>query len=174
MNTNNEVIRLAEIALPMFTLKIFNEGKNDEFQRVILSDDRPEWLYDLVYHVHDNMGPDDFIYKTIDEVIEALANLSEGDQIYDIEIETDVYTGRLTAWLSSNLSRTGYLQKATENAVDGGYTPDDILIDAQNLEIDEIKSNVISYLEREVDFDKAELTEQERLGTEMALAIEIN
>lgn len=75
---------------------------------------RPVWLKDLSRAVHDDghFLPDDFKYQTMVDVLNAL---SEGQEPDDLNLEADIYNHDLLQWLASHLERAGYVDEAVEN-----------------------------------------------------------
>ena len=100
---------IAEEAASYFERATRPDG--DPFTR--LKDDRPEWVYEAVYAAHGgDLLPDDYRYKWSEEAFDAIA---EGDtEASDGFEEPDVYTSNLLEWVSSNLSRVGYVDEAVE------------------------------------------------------------
>lgn len=78
---------------------------------VALKDDRAEWMRDIAHAACADMLPDDHRYSFI---VEALNAIAEGDEHGD-EIEADIYTHDLTAWLHSRADRAGYCDLACED-----------------------------------------------------------
>jgi hypothetical protein len=84
-------------------------------------DDTPEWVQDLIQEAHGQFFPDDWRYQAISRVLDEIADrdVETADEIRNDDAEiadglTDIYTGSLIQWLGSNLSRTGYVDDATE------------------------------------------------------------
>lgn len=101
--------QLAAEALGYFQTKTRDSG--EDF--VSLTDDRPEWLFNLVYAAHDGMLPDDYRYKAVRNAISAIADGSDPDDPHEwADGAVDVHTAGLTAWLASSLSRVGYCDDA--------------------------------------------------------------
>jgi hypothetical protein len=77
-----------------------------EFWRV--KDGAPEWVQDLCFAAHDagDMFPDDWRYQFIVEALAALSEEREDD------IEPEIWTSDLCAWLASNLNRVSYVDDA--------------------------------------------------------------
>ena len=94
-------------------LEWFETGTRDSGEKFVKTKDgRPEWLTDLIFTAHGDMMPDDHRYKFIEEALDLIAN-----QDVDLdrpEIEADIYTSDLTAWLNSRNDRVYYLTKALE------------------------------------------------------------
>ncbi len=83
-----------------------NRTNGVEFWKV--KDGAPQWVTDLCFASHSDgaMLPDDWRYVFI---VEALVALEE-----EIELEPDIYTSELTAWLASNVNRVGYVDDARD------------------------------------------------------------
>ena len=71
---------------------------------------RPDWVTDLCRAAHDGMLPDDHKYAFIVEALDYLSD--EGNDPDEYAPEADVYTSDLLAWLSSNVTRSGYVDQA--------------------------------------------------------------
>jgi len=83
-----------------------NRTNGVEFWKV--KDGAPQWVTDLCFSAHSEgaMLPDDWRYVFI---VEALVALEE-----EIELEPDIYTSELCAWLASNVNRVGYVDDARD------------------------------------------------------------
>ena len=81
-----------------------NRTNGVEFWKV--KDGAPQWVTDLCFASHSEgaMLPDDWRYVFI---VEALVALEE-----EIDLEPDIYTSELCAWLASNVNRVGYVDDA--------------------------------------------------------------
>jgi len=77
---------------------------------ITCTNDRPQWVQDLVFAAHADMMPDDYRYRFIFEAIDYIADHDDVD--YPDEMEADIYTSDLTAWLHSRNDRVDYLTEA--------------------------------------------------------------
>lgn len=110
---------------------------------------------DLCFVAHEDGAilPDDFRYskivETLDCLVEREPETEDDAQECFYELEADVYTSDLTAWLHSRNDRVGYLTQALEefNCRDGFQA----LAMAQKLEIDEISNAVLDYILSNLD-----------------------
>lgn len=133
---------LAEIAVKHFTT--INRADSTD-QIVVLTKESPEWLRDVVMEAHGSSMPDDLIYAHIRDVIDALADDDSDPQGVISEMEADVYTRDLIAWLASDVGYTDYMTQAIEEyGAKDGFS---ILSCAQKIWMDEIGNNVITALE---------------------------
>lgn len=114
---------LASEAYEHFTTKVRGEDTI-----VVLKDDAPEWVGDLVREAHGaDFLPDDWRYAAIRSALGAIAGEAT-DEIDDLGAEwadghVDVYTHARLKWLASNLTRVAYCDEAREEygeARDGG------------------------------------------------------
>jgi hypothetical protein len=111
------IAELAKEAAGYFTMK----QRNGETIHV-LADERPQWVLNLVRIAHDEMLPDDWRFASIASALEAMAESEASDtelQGGDLDFEwadanVDTYTSERFAWLSSHLSRQGYVDEAHE------------------------------------------------------------
>lgn len=103
---------LAQEVLKQFQTKTRDEGQSF----VSLKDDHPEWMQDLCREAHGDMLPDDNRYEMIQEALQAIADSDEDADLSDVmhEIEADFRNADLLAWVSSSLSRAGYVNEAVE------------------------------------------------------------
>lgn len=143
---------LAKFYGDMFETKTRDSGE----KFVCNTDDADPDLSAMARECHGDMLPDDFVYETIVEAFEAFeyANLDDsGDadrsSVMD-EIEADVYTSDLTAWLNSNNNRVYYLGQVQEEfgACEDGFK---LLSMAQYLEKREIYEHVKEFLDEKYD-----------------------
>lgn len=84
-----------------------------------LKDNSPEWMTDVIHAAHGDSFPDDTIYKTIRDIASHLSDLDEDTDLYDAvdsinEIEPEIYTAKLTHWLSLSLEHYQYMQQAMD------------------------------------------------------------
>ena len=119
----------------------------------------PEWLKDLCFAAHDAgaMLPDDWRYAFIAEALAALSEEREDD------IEADIYTGELSAWLASNVNRVAYVDDATEEYGGTFLGIVEALQIGQLAEKREVLEQVKTYLE-ELDEDDDEEEDDGRGG----------
>lgn len=89
------------------------DKRNDGTEFRKLRDGSPEWMKDVCFKAHGDMGPDDHRYEMIEEVCDALADHEDEDEARD-SLEADIYTSELTGWLHSRVDRTGYVDEALE------------------------------------------------------------
>jgi hypothetical protein len=109
-----DIIRLAARARGFFESQSHPRPGLDPVVLWHMKKRRPVWVKDMVYHVHEaggKMGPDNFKYETI---VDVLDRLSDGQDPEEPDLEADVYTHDLLAWLASNLERSGYVDEAVE------------------------------------------------------------
>lgn len=140
--SNYSITELAEIASKHFTT-IVRDGSNDRI--VILKEDTPEWIHDVVREAHGSSFPDDLIYEHICNVIDALANDGDDPQETVQEMEPDAYTSDLIKWLASDVSYVDYMTQAIEEyGAKDGFA---VLATAQKIWMDEIGYAVINALE---------------------------
>jgi hypothetical protein len=76
----------------------------------------PEWMTEFVQDAHGDFLPDDYRYEFIEDALLAIVGHDDLDEARD-SLEPDIYTGKLTAWLASNLARGTYIDEVLE---DGG------------------------------------------------------
>lgn len=106
----------------------FRDPQDDESSYVRVHDGSPEWVTDLVRHAHGDMLPDDYRYQWVMNALECIADCDDPEDAAHEWADgcTDIYTGQLLAWLSSNLRRVGYCDDAIR---DGQWFADQGLVD---------------------------------------------
>jgi hypothetical protein len=102
---------------------------------------------ELIRKAHCDKMPDDFVYSTIYDVLTAwidreVQTAEEAENVL-FEMEPDIYTSGLTAWLNSNNSRVYYLTEALSFGCSDGFG---LLAAAQKIEIEEIGRELINGL----------------------------
>lgn len=146
----------AEYFRSFFELKDVPESRSASGKIWINKDHENQLVVDLCFSAHDNgnMLPDDFRYSKIVDILDLIAEENDDyDHIIErIEnIEPDIYTSDLTAWLHSRNDRVYYLTEALEEGI--GITDGfQLLAYAQKKEIQEIGNAVLEYLiENEIE-----------------------
>ena len=82
-----------------------------------LKDNAPDWVRDAVKDAHQDRFPCDWIYQQCDTIAgeirqEIVHGEIDPDDIADyIEIEADIYTASLTAWLADHLDNLDYCNR---------------------------------------------------------------
>lgn len=136
-------------------LETGKRDNGDEF--VSLKNGSPEWMTDVVRSAHGDKLPDDTVYGLIERCADALADANEEADPYETiaEIESDVYTNDLTAWLHARVDHISYLDEVLEEQP-GLANGAQLLMAAQKKQIDEVGYALISALEtaaEEMDAD---------------------
>lgn len=126
----------AKLILEQFETATRSNG--NEFLR--LKDGSPQWMKDVIHDAHEGMLPNDHKYQFVSE---ALSLIADATDLEDIQIEADIYTSDLLAWLSSNLTRTEYM----DQTMGEHKTFVSQLMAAQWLEKDEVLHSVLNSLE---------------------------
>lgn len=134
------------------TLAQFDTVKRGEDTITILKQSASEDLRDSMRTAHGDRLPDDWIYDKYHSILDTLAGytIDDVDGLEDNRAEivdglVDVYTSDLTAWLNSHNANVYYITEAQEEygtEADGFK----LLMLAQYKAIDEIYSEVVSYL----------------------------
>jgi len=95
-------------------LRYFKKGTRTDGREYWYTDQEPGWVRDLRYDAHGDMFPDDWKHEFI---VEALNHITELDDPEDgPELEADPYTSDLLQWLSSNITRTSYVDEGVGDA----------------------------------------------------------
>jgi len=115
---------IASVASAMYDN--MERGKRDDGSIYYSLKERIEWQSDIIHGAHLDRMPSDDIYERINDILSALADMDDdatedeaSDRMY--EIETDVYTSDLTAWLHSDNRNVSYLEEAQACGVTDGF-----------------------------------------------------
>lgn len=140
-------------------LEWFETGTRDNGEKFVKTKDgRPDWLENLIFTAHDDMLPDDYRYKFIEDALQYISDQDEDADLERPEIEADTYTSELTKWLHSRNDRVYYLTEALEEyEINDGFQA---LYLAQLCERGEVYDSVLSSL-RELCKDQEDEEEQE-------------
>jgi len=134
------VSELAREALEWFETDTRDNG--EEFVKT--KEGRPDWLENLIFTAHGHMMADDYRYKFIENSLQYIADQDEDADLDCPEIEADIYTSDLTAWLNSRDDRLCYLTEALETfGMKDGFSA---LQAAQIIEKEEVYWSVLESL----------------------------
>lgn len=106
----NKIREDAEYSMSMLK-SIQTKMREEGPEYVSTIEGRPDWLTEIIHTAHEDMLPDDWKYAFIEEAVNALANTQEPN---DVNLEPDIYNHKLLEWLSSNLTRPGYIDDAVQ------------------------------------------------------------
>jgi hypothetical protein len=127
-----------------------HDKRNDGAEYVHLKDGSAPWMTEVIRAVHGDKLPDDTTYQFIEKCAEAIANSDEGSEQDAIsDLEADVYTNNLTAWLHARADHIEYLTQALEEF--GAREGSQALMIAQKTQIDEVGACLVSELEKIVE-----------------------
>ena len=131
-------------------------GKRIDGTDYVFLGDAPkhQWMRDVIQAVHGDKLPDDTTYKFIERCADAIAETDQGEELMDsiYEIEADIYTHELTAWLHARADHLAYVDEVIEEigrACIGSAS--DLLMAAQVRQIQEVGSALVSELEKLVE-----------------------
>jgi len=117
----------------------------------------PGWMREVIRQAHNGRRlPNDTIYEVIADVAAVLAYSDPDADIDELrhaiaEIEPDVFTHDLTAWLHDDVNNVSYLTGALEEGgIKDGF---DLLSRAQYLFKQEIANSLLEALEQETTND---------------------
>jgi hypothetical protein len=134
------------------TRGFFHSIKRGEDSVWVTTDDRPDWVQTMCHEAHGDMMPDDWRYEFI---VEALTELEDTEDADDINLEADIYTHDLTAWLHSRADRYSYCDEAFEEyGADPKQFPNpmiSLLQWGQVREKEEVLNAVRSFLESRIE-----------------------
>ena len=127
-------------------LEWFETGTRDRGEKFVKTKEgRPDWLENLIFTAHDDMLPDDYRYKFIEDALIMIADQDDDADLDYPEIEADTYTSDLTKWLNSRNDRVYYLTEALEEyEIKDGFQA---LQSAQLREREEVYFSVLNSLQ---------------------------
>lgn len=127
---------------------LVTDKRNNGAEFVRLKDNSPAWMTGVIRAVHGDKLPDDTVYQFIEKCCDAIADSEEEPQDAICQIEPDIYTHDLTAWLHARVDHTEYVNQVIEEGFDKDvHTICDLLTMAQAQQIQEIGFALISALE---------------------------
>lgn len=102
------------------------------------------WQRGIIFNAHLDRMPNDDIYNRIYDILESIQDIETEEEAQErlYEIEPDIYTNDLTAWLNDNINNVYYLTEALEEGLDikDGFK---LLMYAQSKYIQEIGQTLI-------------------------------
>ena len=131
--------------------------RNSGEKFVCLKDNSPDWMTDVMHKAHGDRMPDDDVYSRIYDIVNHMSTGYDDIKTIDdakealMEIEPDIYTSELTAWLNSRNDNVYYLTEALEES--GTKDGFQLLSYAQHLYIIEIGENLLSAISELADED---------------------
>ena len=107
------------------------------------------YLKNFIHKIHKNNLPDVFIYTTIYNCIESVAN--GNFEIFSIleGVTADIHTHDLIQWASSNFDRTSYIDDILSEYMIEDFN--ELLQHAQSKQIEEICYATLRFLEEKVE-----------------------
>ena len=111
----------------------------------------PEWVMDIIQAVHGEHMPDDTIWEYISDALEIIKQAESEDTAQDdfYEIEADVYTSDLTAWLNKSNHHVYYLTEGLEESeYKDGFQ---LLATAQHLQRREVAENTLQEIQKYIN-----------------------
>ncbi len=143
-NSNSTVHSLAVKLSEAFQ----TQKRSDGHEFVSLKDASPAWMTGVVRSVHGDKLPDDTVYGMIERCVDALTDANEDADLYEViqEIESDIYTTDLTAWLHARVDHVYYLTEVLEEGtgITDGFQ---LLAVAQQKQLHEVGYALVSALE---------------------------
>ena len=140
----------------LFASSLVTRHRNDDSTYICTVDNAPEWIKEAIHSAHGDMLPDDWRYRMISRVADSLTDTAPDDwQECATEIAdscVDVYTGRLTDWLASSISRVGYVDEAVnEYGINEDFDLTKAIMLGQFAEYLEITNSLIASIEEQAD-----------------------
>jgi len=120
--------------------KNFITGTRTDGKNYIHCKEHIQWQTDIIHKAHLDRLPSDDVYDRIDTILSAWADMpvdaDEDDARERLdEIEPDVYTSDLTAWLHEDNRNVYYMEEAIKEGSADGFNA---LMRAQSIYIQEI------------------------------------
>ena len=138
----NESYQVKALAEHLSKALIANSRNGSEV--ILLKDNSPQWMTDVIRTVHGEKLPDDTTYAFISKCADAIADAADDLNDAITAIEPDVYTHNLTAWLNARVDHVYYLTEVLEESeIKDGFQ---LLAAAQQKQIQEIGFALISAL----------------------------
>lgn len=106
-------------------------------------------------HEGGKIFPDDWRYAFLHEALSALEDAAD-DELDDLRLEADIYTGELTDWLSSRGDRPGLCDDACEELGINEATMVERIQFGQDREKNEVLAAVRAHLEAEAEASEDE------------------
>lgn len=94
--------------------------RHDGSRYVSLVEDAPGWMREAVYEVHQDRGPNDWVYEHCSYLVERIAECDRALDVDSCEIAdalVDVYTTNLTAWLASHPDNVALCDEAVSEGL---------------------------------------------------------
>lgn len=122
----------------------------------------PEWVMDMVFKAHEQgqVLPDDYKYTFIVESLDRIEEADDPDEAAN-DIESDVYTSDLYAWLTSRLSRQGYVDEAVQEFGGEGRGIVEQIMLGQAQEKREVYWSILNFLQEQIEQDSDRHKESE-------------
>ncbi len=117
---------------------------------LVLKDDAPQQLRDMVHAAHLGLVPNDTSVRMIYEMLCALSDVRDDSAVEDIiaEFEPPIHYNELIDWLGSDTTRVDYADDAIERlrAVGSEFNLLNVLRLAYKLEVEEIAAVIVNEL----------------------------
>ena len=117
---------------------------------LVLKDDAPHQLRDMVHAAHLGLVPNDTSVRMIYEMLCALSDVRDDSAVEDTiaGFEPPIYYNELIDWLGSDTTRVDYADAAIERlrAVDSEFNLLNVLRLAYKLEVEEIAAVIVNEL----------------------------
>lgn len=155
-------------------LKMDKRNDGGEFYKLV--DGSPAWMTDVIHAAHGDKMPDDTVYEFVNRAAGAFADSdAETENEYSeviSEMEADVYTSDLTAWLNARVDHVDYLTQAIEEfQPENGF---DALMMAQKIQIEEVAYALLRALTDFVDDQPEEDSEEDESFPNGAVDEDVN
>lgn len=117
-------------------------------------DGSPAWVQEVIQAAHGDKMPDDTTYAMIYNAASTIADIQSPWEDAPLEaiqeMEADIYTSDLTAWLHARVDHIYYLNQALEDfgPFEEGTA---LLMAAQKIQMDEVGSALIQALEQKAE-----------------------
>lgn len=112
-------------AAKAFNEMLIRDTRSDGTNFYRLHGDTPEWMRDACRDAHDGEAPNDWRYDMIDSLLDSITDHDDPDDIDTSEIADSfvpAYNAERVSWLSDNLSREDYCNRAVEEYGQTGHS----------------------------------------------------
>lgn len=100
-------------------LKMKTRKDKSEFYALDAYGQKTGWMTDVIRIAHGDKFPDDTVYVFIHRIVSHVSELDTDKDLYDVmdsilDMEPDVYTHDLTAWLHASVDHVYYIDEVLE------------------------------------------------------------
>ncbi len=144
--TTHTIQSLANEMLDALEHKMRDKEDENSGYWSFISAKKEDWMHNIVYKAHGERFPNDYIYEYCVDALELISDSDNVDNARECiyEVEADVYTHNLTAWLHDHIANAYYLEDVVGSGVE-------LLAEAQRKAKIEVAESVLNQLEELTD-----------------------